>query len=153
VIDTSHDFSDTVISSLMKADTILLVVGAEMASLRVAVSALKTYEQLGITPDKIKLVLNQNFPNAGIDKIQLQKAISRQFDFEIPYDSAEVLRSINLGVPFVLNRPEIQISKRVEEMAYSLSSEFLKTIPPPAPSKAWKRVTSRLSVASANKKI
>ena len=153
VIDTSHDFSDTVISNLMKADTILLVVGPEMASLRVAVSAMKTYDQLGISHEKVKLVLNQNFPNSSIDKIQLQKAISRPFDFEIPYESTEVLRSINLGAPFVLNRPELQISKKIEEMAYSLSSEFLKTIPPPAPSKAWKRVTTRLSVASASKKI
>ncbi len=143
IIDTSHDFSDTVISTLTKSNMILLVVNPEMASLRVAVSALKTYEQLGINPDNIKLVLNQNFPNATIDKIQLQKALGRQFDFELPYEQAEVLRSINLGVPFVLGKPDLQISKNIEDLAFSLSSEFLKYIPPANPSKTWRRVTGR----------
>jgi pilus assembly protein CpaE len=144
VIDTSHDFSDTVISSLLKASHVLLMVAPEMASLRVAVSALKTYEQLGIPPENIKLVLNQSFPNVSIEKSQLQKALGRPFDFEIPYEATEVLRSINLGIPFSISRPDLPISKKIEEVAYTLSSEFLKYIPPVSPSKAWKRVTSRI---------
>lgn len=148
IIDTPHDFSDTVISILMKATAILLVVAPEMGSLRVAVSAMKTYDQLGVSPENVKLVLNQNFPNSSIDKSQLQKALGRPFDFEIPYEPAELLRAINLGNPFVLSRPDLPISKKIEDIAYSLSSEFLKYIPPPAPSKAWKRVTGRLPVAN-----
>jgi len=144
VVDTSHDFSDTVISTLVKAKHILLVVGPEMASLRVAVSAMKLYEQLGIPPEKIKLVLNKVFPNTSIDKSQLQKAIGRQFDFEIPYEANEVLRAMNLGTPFVMSRPDIPISKKIEDIAYTLSSDYLKFIPPMAPSKAWKRVTGRM---------
>ncbi len=144
VIDTPHDFSDTVISTLMNCNNILLLVSPEMASLRVAVSALKTYDQLGISVDKVKLVLNQNFPNLSIDKTQLQKAIGKPFDFEIPYDPIEVLRALNLGSPFVLSRPELPVSKKIEDMAFILSNEFMKYIPPTAPSKAWKRVTGRI---------
>lgn len=147
VIDTPHDFSDTVISTLMNANNILLVVGPEMASLRVAVSAMKTYDQLGISLDKVKLVLNQTFPNSTIDKNQLQKAIGKTFDFEIPYDPTEVLRALNLGAPFVLTRSDLAISKKVEDMAYNLSNEFMRFIPPTAPSKAWKRVTGRIPAA------
>lgn len=151
VIDTSHDFSDATISSLLKADILLQVVEPEMASLRVSVSAMKTYEQLGIPYEKIKLVINQPFPDLSIGKALLQKAIGRPFDYDLPYEPLEVLRSINLGSPFVLARPDLQISKKVEDMAYSLSSEFLKYIPPPVPSKAWKRVTGRQPVV--NKKV
>ena len=145
VIDTPHDFSDVVISSIMKADTVVLVVSPEMASLRVTVSALRTYEQIGIPSSNIKLVLNNNFSSAGIDREKIQKAIGRQFNFELPYDATEVLRAVNLGSPFVLSNPDLMISRNIEDMAYSLSSEILKNIPPAAPSKAWKRVTSRLS--------
>lgn len=147
VIDTPHDFSDSVISTLIKSDLILLVLEPEMASLRVAVSALRTYDQLRISPEKIKLVLNQSFPATNIDTAQLQKALGRQFDFEIPYEPAEVLRAINLGAPFIASRSDLPISKKIEDIAYSLSSEFLKFIPPSAPTKAWKRVTARQPVA------
>ncbi|MCX6064567.1 MAG: response regulator [Chloroflexi bacterium] len=148
VIDTSHDFSDTVISTLMVASTILLVMAPEMGSLRVAVSALKIYDQLSIPAENVKLVLNRTFPNPGIDKAQLEKAIGRSFDYEIPYEPVEVLRSINLGKPFVVDHPELPISKKVEDMSYGLSADVLKYIPPPVPSKAWKRVTSRLPAAA-----
>jgi pilus assembly protein CpaE len=150
VIDTAHDFSDTAISTLMVASTILLVVSPEMASLRVAISALRIYDQLGIHAENVKLVLNRNFPNPGIDKAQLEKAIGRPFDFEIPYEPNEVLRSINLGKPFMLQHPDLPVSKKLEDMAYALSSEMIKYIPPAVPSKAWKRVTGRLP-ASARK--
>lgn len=148
IVDTPHDFSDSVISTLTKASAILLVVGPEMASLRVAVSALKTYEQLGIHPENVKIVLNQTFPNSPIEKSQLQKALGRSFDFEIPYEPNEVLRALNLGNPFILSRPDLPISKKIEDIAYNLSNDFLKFIPPPSPSKAWKRVTARLSVTT-----
>lgn len=148
VVDTSHDFSDTTISTLMVASTILLVVAPEMGSLRVAISALKIYDQLGIPPENIKIVLNRNFPNPGIDKAQLEKALGHVFDFELPYEPAEVLRAINLGKPFVLNHPELAISKKLEDMAYAMSTDLLKYIPPPVPSKAWKRVTSRIPAAA-----
>ncbi|HEY3372515.1 MAG TPA: response regulator [Prolixibacteraceae bacterium] len=148
VIDTPHDFSDSVISTLIKSDIILLVIEPEMASLRVAVSALKTYDQLGFPTEKVKLVLNQSFPSINIDKTQLQKAMGRPFDFEIPYEPAEVLRAINLGTPFMLSRPDLPISKKIEDLAYTLSSEFLKYIPPSAPTKAWKRVTARVPAAT-----
>ncbi len=144
VIDTSHDFSDSAISILMKANIILLIVNPELASLKVAVSALKTYEQLGIPPDTIKLVLNQPFPNLSIDRIQFQKAIGKEIEFDVPYEPIEVLRAINLGNPFILNKPDIPISKKIEDMAYALSSGFLKFIPPSSPTKTWKRVSSRL---------
>lgn len=143
VIDTSHDFSDPAISSLMVASKILLVVGPEMGSLRLAVNAIKVYEQLGIPTEHVKLVLNRPFPNAGIEKGQLEKAIGRTIDFDLPYEPAEVLRSINLGKPFTLHNSDLPLSKKVEDMAFSLSDEVLKYIPPPVPSKTWKRVSSR----------
>lgn len=151
MVDTPHDLSDSTISILMRASSILLVINPEMASLRVAVSALKIYDQLGIPHEKIKLVLNQNYPNFPIEKKQLEKALNRQFDFDIPYEPVEVLRSINLGAPFLISRPDISISKKIEDMAYSLSNEFLKLIPPTTPTKTWKKITSRIPSATKTK--
>ena len=147
VVDTPHDFSDVAISTLVKAETVLLVVCPEMTSLRLTISALKTYEQIGIPPQKIKLVMNNHFQNNNINQEKIQKAIGRKFDFDLPFEGREVLKALNLGYPYVLSNPDLMISKKIEDIAFELSSQFLKNIPPAAPSKAWKRVNNRFSAS------
>jgi hypothetical protein len=43
----------------------------------------------------------------------------------------------------VSTHPDSPITSLFEDMAYSVSKEGLKNIPPAAPSAVWKRVTSR----------
>jgi pilus assembly protein CpaE len=143
VIDTPHDFSDVTIMSLDAADYILLVMAPEMASLRAVICAQKIYEKLGYPTSKIKVVLNNTSPVSGFKKQQVEKAIGRQVDIELPY-SAQVNVAINTGEPFLLADQNMPISMRVEEFAYSLSRDTLKNVPPATPSTSWKNVTKRL---------
>jgi pilus assembly protein CpaE len=144
VLDTPHDFSDIAVMSLDAADYVLLVLAPEMASLRAAICALKTYTRLDYPEDKVKIVLNNNSPVAGIKLKQIEQTIGRHVDIEIPF-SQEVSRSINTGEPFLIANPELPISMRVEEFAYQLSRDDLKSLPPAAPSRTWKDVTKRLN--------
>lgn len=145
VADTSHDFSDLTISLLNVSTHILMVMNPDMASLRAATSALNIYQRLGFSDEKIKVVLNNNSSVASIKQAQLEKALKRNVDINIPYDPTEVLRAINFGQPFYARDEELPVCSVLETMAYELSSEIHKNIPPPAPSAAWKRVTSRPS--------
>lgn len=144
VFDTAHDFSDTTISVLTNVQTILLVVTPDMASLRAAVSALEVYDKIGIRPDQVKLVLNHTTNIGGIKASQLEKVFGREFDYTLPHEPREVFRAINFGEPFILTRPELPISAAIEDLAYDLSDSSYKSLPPAAPSAAWKRVNERL---------
>lgn len=141
VMDTAHDFSDLTITLLNASSYILLVMTPEMAALRAAVSALNIYERLGFPEEKIKIVLNNPTPTASIKQSQLEKALKRPIDMNVPYEPNEVLRAINFGQPFYTTNSELPISSTLENIAYELSNEIHKNIPPPAPSQAWKRVT------------
>ncbi len=143
VIDTAHDFSDLTITMLNASTYILLLMTPEMASLRSAVSALNIYDRLGFPEEKIKIILNNPTSTVSIKPSQLEKALKRKIDTIIPYEPNEVLRAINFGQPFYTQNPELSISSTLENIAYELSSEIHKNIPPPAPSQAWKRVTGR----------
>lgn len=143
IFDTAHDFSDGTISILNEAEIILLIVTPDMASLRAAVSALKVYDKLGFSPNKIRLVLNYNTNITGIKQAQLEKVFAREFDYIIPHEPKEVFRAINFGEPFILTNPKLPISIALEDMAYKLSDSSHKSIPPASPSVAWKRVTER----------
>jgi pilus assembly protein CpaE len=140
--DTSHDFSDMTIHMLSLSSTILLVMAPEMASLRTTMSALEIYDRVGIPLEKVKLVLNNNSSSPAIKQAQLEKVLKRNFDFVLPFEAGEVNRALNFGQPFILNNPDLPICLNLEKMAYALSDDSLKAIPPVAPSAMWKRVTS-----------
>jgi pilus assembly protein CpaE len=141
LVDASHDFSDMTIHMLNLSSTIILVMAPEMASLRTTVSALEIYDRLGIALDKVKIVLNNNSANPAIKQAQLERVLKRHIDFVLPYEAGEVNRALNFGQPFILNNPDLPICLVLEKMAYALSDDSLKAIPPVAPSAIWKRVT------------
>ena len=144
VVDTSHDFSDMAIHMLSMSSTILLVLAPEMASLRTTMSAMEIYDRLGISLDKVKIALNNNSSNPAIKQAQLEKVLKRPIDFVLPFEAGEVNRALNFGQPFILNNPDLPICLVLEKMAYALSDETHKALPPAAPSPTWKRVTSQL---------
>ena len=144
VIDTAHDFTDITIQMLNFANNLVLVVAPEMSSLRAAMSALDIYDKLGFPPEKIKLLLNSNSSIVGIRQAQIEKVLGRPVDFVIPYEPEEVIRAVNFGEPFYLKNSSLPISMKLEDMAYILSNEIHKNLPPAAPTEAWKRVTTRL---------
>jgi len=143
--DTSHDFSDMTIQMLSASSTILLVMAPEMASLRTTMSALEIYDRLGISLQKVKIVLNNNSSNPAIKQAQLEKVLKRPLDFVLPFEAGEVNRALNFGQPFILSNPDLPICLNLEKMAYMLSDEIRKAIPPAVPSQTWKRVTSQLA--------
>ena len=145
VVDTSHDFSDMTIQMLSASENILLVMAPEMASLRTTMSALEIYDRLGIPLEKVKIVLNNNSSNPAIKQAQLEKVLKRPVDFVLPFEAGEVNRALNFGQPFILSNPDLPICLSLEKMAYMLSDETYKSIPPAVPSASWKRVTSQLS--------
>jgi len=145
VVDTSHDFSDMTIQMLSMSSGILVVMAPEMGSLRTAMSAIEIYDRLGIPPENVKIVLNNNSSNPAIKQAQLEKVLRRPMDFVLPYEAGEVNRALNFGQPFILENPDLPLCLELEKMAYLLSDDSHRAIPPAVPSPAWKRVTSQLS--------
>jgi len=144
IVDTPHDFSDMTIQLLSMSNIIILVMAPEMASLRTTMSAIEIYDRLGIPLDKVKIVLNNNSSNPAIKQAQLEKVLKRPMDFVLPFEAGEVNRALNFGQPFILSNPDLPICLNLEKMAYELSDEVHKAIPPAVPSPTWKRVTSQL---------
>ena len=145
IVDTSHDFSDMTIHMLSMSSTILLVMAPELASLRTTMSAIEIYDRLGISLDKVKIALNNNSSNPAIKQAQLEKVLKHPIDFVLPFEAGEVNRALNFGQPFILNNPDLPICLVLEKMAYILSDERYKALPPAVPSPTWKRVTSQLA--------
>ena len=145
LVDTSHDFSDMTIQMLSMSSSILLVMAPEMASLRTAISALEIYDRLAFPMDKVKIILNNNSSSPAIKQAQLEKVLKHPIDFVLPFEAGEVNRALNFGQPFILNNPDLPICLNLEKVAYIMSDDAHKAIPPAVPSQTWKRVTSQLA--------
>jgi pilus assembly protein CpaE len=143
IIDCSHDFSNVAIHMLNHADQILMMLSPEMASIRAAVCALNIYDRLNYIPEKILPVMNSVNPSSGIKLAQVEKVVKRPVKHVIPYAPAEFLRGINFGEPLVVTNPDSPVTTLFEDLAYAMSKESLKNIPPAAPTAVWKRVTGR----------
>lgn len=99
IADLSHDFSDLTLQALDLADVILLVASPDMASVRAAFAAMDTYDKLGYSKDKLKLVLNATFPRAGLAKEKIEAALGLQSSIIIPYTDTLFVDAINYGRP------------------------------------------------------
>ena len=144
IVDTSHDFSDMTINMLSMSNSILLVMAPEIASLRSTMGALEIYDRLGVSVEKVNIVLNNNSSNPAIKQAQLEKVLKRPIDFVLPYEAGEVNRALNFGQPFILTNPDLPICLALELMAYNLTDPGVKALPPAVPSPTWKRVTAQV---------
>ena len=143
VADLPHDFDQLTVEALDIADTILLVVSPDMASIRAGSAALDTYEKLNYPPEKIKLVLNSPFPEHGLSKENIETALSMSSMVTIPYTSVSFVESINTGQPFIYNKPNEPISGLLEDFAFHISKDMDKKAKQEDPTEAWLRVYKR----------
>ncbi|HEY9077845.1 MAG TPA: response regulator [Anaerolineaceae bacterium] len=144
VADLPHDFGEIPLSFLDKAEYILLLLAPEMGAVRAAVAALDTYEKLGYPKDRIRLILNWTFERRGLARKNIESALHRSIEAELPFASELLVESINYGRPLVYYKPEETISELIENLAYRLSGEEHRKNPPAAPGPAWQRVTRRI---------
>jgi pilus assembly protein CpaE len=141
--DLPHDFSESALPALDAADLILMVATPDMASIRAVTAALDTYEKLGYSREKTRLLLNATFPQAGLPKEKIEAALGVQAIAVIPYVQSVFVEAINRGVPPVHDRPQEGITGLLEDFALFISKDEHKKSRPENPTETWKRVYKR----------
>ncbi len=145
IIDTSHNFSNICIYMLNAADHIFMMMAPDMVSIRAAINTLQLYNKLGYPQEKISVILNQTLPTGAIKQPQIEKVLKMLVRYNIAHSPAEFIRAINFGKPIQTASPDAAVVTLFEDIAYEMSRESLKNIPPAAPSPTWKRVSGRFA--------
>ncbi|MEX2659269.1 MAG: hypothetical protein WD232_06210, partial [Acidimicrobiales bacterium] len=94
---------------------------------------LSTLEKLRVPTDNVKLVMNKEESDVGIDMDQVTALFPQGFVAVLPY-AREVSRSINLGMPVMAASPNADVSKRMSTGMAHLLPEELRAAVAPAPS-------------------
>ena len=145
VADLPHDFSQFAIQALDAANLILMIGSPDMASIRAVTAAMDTYEKLGYSQDKIKLILStpSPFPHSGLTREKIESALKMAPLATIPFVQDIFVDAINLGQPPVYQKPKELISALLEDLAFRVSKESHKKQKPEHPTEAWNRVYRR----------
>jgi pilus assembly protein CpaE len=119
VVDTASTFSEISLIALEMATTIVLPVTPDMASLRSAVNTMRILKAVDIRQDKIKVVLNEIIPKAGLTREQMESGLGMPA-FVLPHAGPMFIEASNQGRPVVEAAPTIPASKALLELASSL---------------------------------
>jgi pilus assembly protein CpaE len=122
VVDTFPSFSDTVLTAMDLAHTILLVMTLEMSAIKNVKLYLEVVEKLNYPPEKVMLVLNRAGSAGGIKVEAVEETLRHKVTVSLSNDGVAMLMAINQGVPLVISAKDHPFSRDVFRLARMLSA-------------------------------
>jgi pilus assembly protein CpaE len=145
VLDLPDDMRSITVAGLDAAQEILAVMAPDMASIATMRAMLEFFDARHYPRNNIRVILNHVFKHNDLARSQIENALSRPFDMEIPF-APEAVEAINVGAPLVVGAPQLPASVALENFAFNSSKEEHRKQPPEKPSKAWQRTASRMGL-------
>ena len=119
IIDTNSSFDEVTVKALDESDHILVISNPELTTVYNTRRCLSLFEMMGYDHDKVRLILNRNTSQNGIDKDVVEKTIKYPIFKRIPnQDYNTVIRSINEGKPITLSSPKSKLSESIVDIAH-----------------------------------
>jgi pSer/pThr/pTyr-binding forkhead associated (FHA) protein len=130
VFDTAATFSELNLSAFDQADLVVVLTAPDLSTLKVTHNCLDVFSALQTTGERRLLLLNTIYPMAAFGREEMEKALGERIDLVVPY-GAEVLQSIDHGVPLVLGNREHPIVDVLDGFVRKIAQ-----VKEPAPSRA-----------------
>jgi pilus assembly protein CpaE len=128
VVDAGGPLNDISVTLMDATDRILLVTTPDLASLHDTSRFLQLSRSLAYPMDKILMILNKAGAEGGVKLHDIETVLHNQVYHQIPNDPANVLRSINRGVPYLVSYGRSTASKSIQQLARNLTSISLREI-------------------------
>ncbi|MBW2424140.1 MAG: AAA family ATPase [Deltaproteobacteria bacterium] len=132
VIDVSRCWNPTSVRALDQADIILLVALQDVPSLNHARAHRDLLLRLGVSPSRIRTVINRYTKDAGVSDEDLARFLGSSPDFCIPNDYATSILSVNEGRPI----SDVAPGSAIDTAFRALSSRSFEWLGLPCPDEA-----------------
>ncbi|GLI38922.1 response regulator [Geobacter hydrogenophilus] len=117
VIDTGGPLFGCNMATFKNSDHILFTTVLSLPALKNAKRYLTAMDKQGLTRDKITVVVNRYLPKADIKVEDASKVLDWKVFITVPNEYAEVVSSINRGVPIVKLSPRSGVSSAIVKLA------------------------------------
>lgn len=123
VVDTAPIFNEVMLSVLDAADCILVISSLDLPAIKNVKLCLEIMESLHYPSEKIKIVLNRDNSEGGIETSEVEESFNQGLIGTLPSDGKTVLGAVNKGIPFVISHPETIVAQSVFKLAKVLANE------------------------------
>ncbi len=123
IIDMPSRFSNELLPALTMASRIFLITTPEISTLRNIKASLATFSNLGISLEKVKIVLNRSDLNKNIKPNDVAKTLEREIYGNLRDDSKGVIASMNEGKPLVTQTQRRGLVRDYELLTHKYLSE------------------------------
>jgi len=117
VLDLPHTFDPITITALDMADDILLTLTLDIPGIRSTKRALKVFDNLGYSRQKISVIVNRWTKGIDVELHKVEGHLGEQLIGFVPNDYRKVIESINLGRPLVQSEPSSKIALEIKRIA------------------------------------
>jgi pilus assembly protein CpaE len=100
VVDTAEGLGELVVTALDTTDHLIAIATPDRPSLVNLGTFLTAVDRLGMSSERISVVLNKAEADLGLDLDEMARQLGRPFAAVVPY-SREVSLSVNLGLPLI----------------------------------------------------
>ncbi|HEX5466817.1 MAG TPA: response regulator [Candidatus Limnocylindrales bacterium] len=129
IVDIDKRLDDNSLDVITAADTIFVVMTADLSCLKNVRLILETMANLGLPPDKMELVLNRSNAFTGITARTAEGALRRKIDHQIVNEYRGAISALNSGHPFMVDKQDTVLGRAVLEFVRVID----KSAPAPAP--------------------
>jgi pilus assembly protein CpaE len=119
IVDTPSQLTDTTFVAFDFSQTVLLLTTLDLLAIHKTRIAMERLRQL-YPEEKVKLILNRANSQLGITAEDVEGIMGIKIAARLPSDGQVVVKSVNNGVPFVLNAPDSAIAQSVMALARDL---------------------------------
>jgi pilus assembly protein CpaE len=121
VVDLDRSFREEQILVLQQADLIFLIFRLDFTSLRNTRRTLDRIEQLGLNPDRVRLVANRYGQAKEVPPGKAEEALGVKIFHYLPDEPKTINRANNNGIPAVLEAPRSYVSKSIAKLALTVN--------------------------------
>jgi len=111
----SMHINDCSVEALKQSDKVFVITDMSVPSIRNTVRLCKLIRKLGISLEKIEIVINRYIKGGTLSLGEIEKNFDKPVYWLVPNDFAEIVSSINRGVPIVKLTRGAPFSKNVVE--------------------------------------
>jgi pilus assembly protein CpaE len=124
IVDVDKRLDEVNLRILDVADTIYVVMTADLPCLKNVRLVLETISHLGYSADKVKLVLNRSNAFTGINVKNAESALKRRIDFHIINDYRAAIGALNSGAPFMYTKSDSVLGKNVLDFVKGMEKDL-----------------------------
>jgi pilus assembly protein CpaE len=116
VIDSPPHLSDVVLQAVAESNTVVFIVALDVPSVKNARLGLQAFDLLQFPTEKVMLVINRADSKVHLSLGDIERALEKKVDLALPSE-AVVPRSVNQGVPALLEYPKSRFSAQLVQLA------------------------------------